>query len=215
MRVRRNTGVKSVGAKHSVLAVTLVFALLAGIFPFNLFASGELCTMSCCAMRGPHTLASHCSGSVCHLNPLQPKEGIEITRQEPAAQEHLTAPQVAAHSPSADHSHKAESVTVTARHSSHNWPSKPKSARTKRIQSDAHHPQLPVSINAVVMTSGCPRSCGAVTAYSFNQHRQSEPAMSAALTPPTSQSSTTFSPALLSSILQQQFPPRAPPFTLY
>jgi hypothetical protein len=150
MLVCRNTGLRPVGAKYSVPATILVFALLASVVPFNLFGSTELCNMSCCAMRGPHSVASHCSDSVCHLN-----------------------------------------------------------------TSEAHHPQSPVSITGAVMASGCPRSCGAVTGYSVNQHRRSEPAVSAALTSPKkSQGRTLFSTALLSSLLQQQFPPRAPPFNL-
>jgi hypothetical protein len=220
MRVRRNTGLRPVGAKHRVLSVTLVFALLAGIVPFNLLASTELCTMSCCAMRGPHTVASHCSGSVCYLDASPSKEEIAAAKQEAKAEACHAEPRTAGPPPSASQAHKAEPLTVIDRHSSHHRSSGPESAPTERLQagaghSGAHHSRLPVGISAAAMAGGCPRSCGAVTAYSFNQHRQSEPAMSTALTPPkNSQAHLPFSPALLSGLLRHQFPPRAPPSIL-
>lgn len=211
MPVRHDAGLRLVGAKHNVLATILVFALLAGIVPFNLIGSIELCTMSCCAMRGPHSVASHCSGSVCHLDTL-PRKEVAVAKQEPAGETGHSEPQAAGQAPLTDPAANAvvkESSTVTAGHLNHNGFAIP-----ERLQS-AHHPQSPMVINGAVITSACPRSCGAVTAYSFSQHRQSEPAMPAAFTSPRkAQGRTPFSPALLSSLLWQQFPPRAPPSIL-
>lgn len=196
---------RSASAKQGILATILVFTLLAGIVPFNLVNSTEMCTMSCCATRGPHSVASHCSDSVCHLNPTAPKE-LEVVKQESAEEDGH-----AEHSPDTKPAPQAVTEESSAvPHPDHKHPTPSELSR-----SDAHHPEPLAVMSGAVIASACPRSCGALAGYSFNQHRPSEPSTLAAL--PSSRTlhcRISFSPALLSSLLQQQFPPRAPPFIL-
>jgi hypothetical protein len=82
MSFRRNAGLRLVDAKTSFLAAILACTLLANVVPLSLAIQAEMCAMSCCATRGPHSAASHCTDNVCHLNHTAPASS-ELIQPDP------------------------------------------------------------------------------------------------------------------------------------
>lgn len=61
MHLLTSTRIRLAILPRIVVAVVLVFALLAGIAPFKSASAGNLCTMACCAGLAPHAAGS------CHM----------------------------------------------------------------------------------------------------------------------------------------------------
>ncbi|HKX32073.1 MAG TPA: hypothetical protein VJ302_30585 [Blastocatellia bacterium] len=215
----RYTRSRSVSAKGGFMATILVLALLTGAVPLNLLNSDELCTMACCAMRGPHSAASHCSDTVCHLDPGASKKK-EVVKPEPAAEACHAEPPAAKPAPPAAVAESSVPRRRARPHAHDHHQGHQDLGASGPSRSGSAHPGVrPLESTAVgamaVIAAACPRSCGALTAYSFNQHRQSEPAASMAPAAPNSLLYLTpFGSVFLSSRLQRQFPPRAPPSNL-